>query len=79
MEWFAKRGIPWHMISHERVLTSENKKVIGTDVHCQVLKDYSPQDSTCAVALILSSLKAYKAANPEVKFAVVKADNAGQS
>ena len=78
-EWFGKRGCPWHLIAHERCIYDDdsNQALINTDVHAQVLNDFSLQDSVSVVALALASLEAFKVSNPAVKEVILKSDNAG--
>ena len=76
-EFFCKKGTSWHAIAYERMVETNDGWVIEVEVHIQILKSDTKQDSAAVVALTLASLKQYKASNMEIEEIIYGADNAG--
>ena len=75
-------GMSWHIMSFERIVKEKGKFMIHTEVFIQLIQGQNKsgktkQDSDAVIALILKALEKYKKYNPEVKKAILKADNAG--
>jgi hypothetical protein len=54
-----------------------NEWVIEVEVHIQILKSDTKQDSAAVIALAIASLKEYKASHVDVEEVIFGADNAG--
>ncbi len=72
-DWFAKRGLPWHITVITKRNNDGNLQVL-TFVH--VFKSCS-QDSTTVVAIIQDALSQLSTIAPEVHTVYLRQDNAG--
>jgi len=71
-EWFAKRGLSWHITVAIRKKDSTLEKQAFVHV-----VDECTQDSPCVVALIVHILRTIHHENPEITRAFYRQDNAG--
>lgn len=71
-DWFAKRGISWHIAVVFRRVNGE----LQSQAFIHVIQSCS-QDSTAIILIIQHVLKTLKTEHPEIKQAFLRQDNAG--
>lgn len=71
-EWFAKKGLSWHLT----VAIRKKEEEIETQAFVHVVEQCS-QDSPCVVILMEHVLTTLKKENPDIKYAFYRQDNAG--